>query len=367
MSDRVKQGFRGRSSQPVTPSGERPSEGPLVVEKKRKDLHVDFADEHKTEKEEKEEKEEREKMEEKEEREERKEREEREEKENKEEKEGKSEEMIPQTSDEGYFDIPVRNSTPENPTASNDPVAQNDVEAARSPPVSRDVSSARSPVPSGGYTTQQLYTRNLRSRPPVPYVQSLKIWNGRIAHDKWLRVMVRPLILFAYPAVLWSSMVYALSVGWLIVLSEAVAEIYRSKESYNFSAMSTGLVYISPFVGGILGTAVAGKLSDIIVRHMTRRNGGIYEPEFRLVMAFPIAITTAIGLMGFGWSAQEKDKWIIPTVFFGILSFGCCLGSTTSITFCVDSYRQYAGEALVTLNFCKSMSRLLFLQSRSIH
>lgn len=38
-----------------------------------------------------------------------------------------------------------------------------------------------------------------------------------------------------------------------------------------------GLVYISPFIGGVLGTAVAGKVSDIIVRYMSRRNDGIYE------------------------------------------------------------------------------------------
>jgi hypothetical protein len=45
----------------------------------------------------------------------------------------------------------------------------------------------------------------------------------------------------------------------------------------------------------------------------------------------------------------------VPTIFFGIISFGCSLGSTTAITFCVDSYRQYAGEALVTLNFTKNI------------
>lgn len=201
----------------------------------------------------------------------------------------------------------------------------------------------------------QAYTHNLRQQPARSFVQHLKPYHGRLNNDKWLKVMTRPFILFAYPAVLWSSLIYACSIGWLIVISETLAILYRNPELYNFTALQTGLTYISPFIGGILGTGVAGRISDVIVRAMSRRNGGLYEPEFRLVMAIPITITTCIGLMGFGWSIDEKDHWMVPTTFFGIISFGCSLGSTTSITFCVDSYRQYAGEALVTLNFAKNI------------
>jgi hypothetical protein len=200
----------------------------------------------------------------------------------------------------------------------------------------------------------QAYTHALRDAPAKSFSQQLRIYHGRLNPDKWWKAAVRPFILFSYPAILWSSAVYACSVGWLIVISESVAVIYRSG-TYKFGALSTGLVYLSPFIGGILGTAVAGKVSDVIVKAMARRNGGLYEPEFRLVMAAPVAVTTVIGLMGFGWSAGEADPWIVPTVFFGIVSFGCSLGSTTAITFCVDSYRQYAGEALVTLNFSKNI------------
>jgi len=213
---------------------------------------------------------------------------------------------------------------------------------------SQSASSAR-------VVAQQAYTSTLRDSPARSFVQQLKPFNGRLNHDKWHKVAVRPLILFSYPAVLWSSVVYACSVGWLIVISESVAVIYREGHPYHFDALQTGLVYISPFVGGVLGTAVAGKVSDVIVRAMARRNGGLYEPEFRLVMAIPVAITTVIGLVGFGWTAQMGDHFMVPTIFFGIVSFGCSLGSTTSITFCVDSYRQYAGEALVTLNFSKNI------------
>jgi hypothetical protein len=256
-------------------------------------------------------------------------------------------------------DTPASPVTPSSPAAAHHD-ALGDAHSTGPSGMVADVEAARpmslSPLRSEPGTTNlsALYTHNLRGRPPLSYRHTLRPWNGRLRQDKWYRVAFRPVILFAYPAVLWSALVYSLSIGWLIVLSESIAHIYQGSAAYNFSPLATGLVYVSPFVGGILGTAVAGKVSDIIVRYMTRRNGGVYEPEFRLVMAIPVALSTAAGLMGFGWSAQEHDAWIVPTIFFGLISFGCSLGSTTSITFCVDSYRQYAGEALVTLNFSKS-------------
>ncbi|KAG9780213.1 MFS general substrate transporter, partial [Aureobasidium melanogenum] len=231
-------------------------------------------------------------------------------------------------------------------------------ETGTSMPVSTtsEVDLEKCPSADDAASTPSLkYTHHLKHAPPKSYVATLKPWNGRLSQSNWFLVACRPFILFAYPSVLWSTLVYSLSVGWLIVLSEAISDIYRSRDTYNFSAMGAGLVYLSPFIGGVLGTAVAGKISDVIVKYMSRRNGGVYEPEFRLVMGIPMAFTTVIGLMGFGWSAQERDAWIVPTVFFGIISFGCSLGSTTAITFCVDSYRQYAGEALVTLNFSKNI------------
>lgn len=222
------------------------------------------------------------------------------------------------------------------------------------PTVSRAPTDLSEDLANGNTKATNHYTAYYRSAPPKSYVQTLKVYSGRLSPDSWYRVAFRPFILFCYPSILWSATVYALSVGWLIVLSESVASIYQNRATYHFTPLQTGLVYLSPFIGGVLGTAVAGKVSDLIVRWMSRRNGGIYEPEFRLVMAIPVALTTTIGLMGYGWSAAERDAWIVPTLFFGIISFGCCVGSTTAITFAVDSYRQYAGEALVTLNFSKS-------------
>lgn len=216
-----------------------------------------------------------------------------------------------------------------------------------SPPSS--VASAPAAMANGA-----AYTHALRRRPTQSFVQQLKPYNGRLNPDKWLKVTVRPFILLSYPAVAFAALIYSCSVGWLIVISESVSLIYRGPY-YHFDATRAGFVYVGPFVGGVLGTAVAGKLSDVIVQFMARRNGGLYEPEFRLVMMIPVAIATGAGLIGFGWTAANHDNWLVPTFFFSVVSFGCSLGSTTSITFVVDSYRQYAGEALVTLNFCKNI------------
>ena len=92
-----------------------------------------------------------------------------------------------------------------------------------------------------------------------------------------------------------------------------------NRRPYDMSSLSVGLLYIAPFIGGVLGSSIAGKCSDIVCRWMTRRNGGVFEPEFRLVMVALVALSTVLGLWGFGWSAQVEDPWIAPTVFFGVI------------------------------------------------
>lgn len=93
------------------------------------------------------------------------------------------------------------------------------------------------------------YTQHWREAPAKTFLRTLKPWDGRFRNDNWLKVALRPFILYAYPSILWSAGVYACSVGWLIVLSESASEIYRSADTYGFSALQVGLVYISPFIG----------------------------------------------------------------------------------------------------------------------
>lgn len=214
---------------------------------------------------------------------------------------------------------------------------------------------------------QQFYIRPILNRArhseqpeeKKPFWQTLNPWSGRFSKDKWWMVALRPFLLYSYPPVLFATFVYAFSVVWLIVISETISKIF-SAPPYHFKTTSVGLLYVATFIGGCLGSAIAGKLSDRIVRLMSKHNNGTYEPEFRLVMIVPVLISVTMGMMGFGWSSKAEDLWIVPAIFLGILGFGCSLGSTTAITYVVDSYKVFAAEALVCLNLAKNVIGFLF-------
>lgn len=193
----------------------------------------------------------------------------------------------------------------------------------------------------------------------VPFFKNLTVYSGTKTKDPLWAIFIRPFVLYTYIPVLFSTLIYSTSVVWLSVIAETINTIF-GQAPYHFKSTSIGLLYIATFIGGVLGSVVAGKGSDIIVRVMCRHNNGVYEPEFRLVMIIPVMITSAIGLMGFGWSTFEEDLWIVPAVFLAILGFGTSLASTVSITYTVDCYRKVAPEALVTLNICKNVLGLVF-------
>ncbi|OBA27786.1 MFS general substrate transporter, partial [Hanseniaspora valbyensis NRRL Y-1626] len=220
-------------------------------------------------------------------------------------------------------------------------------------PISGDDSSALSKAK----TRRQSVPKSLAES---HFTTGLSLYNGKISAQKWKLVLLRPFILYSFPHICYASFVYSFSVVWLIVICEVIAEIFTNKETYNFTIIETGLVYISPFIGGCIGSLLGGKISDFVVRKCSKWNNGLYEPEFRLFMILPAILTTTIGLFGFGWSAQIHDHWIVPVIFFGVMSFGCSLASTSGITLAIDAHKNFAQEALVTFNLTKNILGFVF-------
>lgn len=70
-----------------------------------------------------------------------------------------------------------------------------------------------------------------------------------------------------------------------------------------------GLTNLGGIVGIVLAMLVTGPLNDYGVVWMSKRNGGIYEPEFRLVFM----ISMLFGVFGYvGWAVGNDHRmpWI---------------------------------------------------------
>jgi len=60
------------------------------------------------------------------------------------------------------------------------------------------------------------------------YRELLTVYQGRFSNEKWWKAALRPFILYAYPAIAFATLLYSLSVVWLIVMSEVIAQIFQA-------------------------------------------------------------------------------------------------------------------------------------------
>lgn len=105
---------------------------------------------------------------------------------------------------------------------------------------------------------------------------------------------------------------------------------------------------MSGFVGSLLGTFLSQWLSDYLATLMAKRNRGVYEPKFRLVIMIPYIILAVAGVVAFGASVTNQEPWPVPVVVgFGVFALGTQLGATGVVTYINDCYRDKAPEALV--------------------
>ncbi|KAB5546798.1 serine/threonine kinase 16 [Coniochaeta sp. 2T2.1] len=181
------------------------------------------------------------------------------------------------------------------------------------------------------------------------YLQSLRIFTGRYTYAPIWKIFVRPVILLFYPAVFWSFLMYGTTLTWIVVFSVVNGVIFVGPP-YNFSVSQTGLISLSPFILTLVGEVLAGPLNDFICLFLTKKNKGIYEPEFRLPLMVVGTILGTVGFFGFGATVHYETHWSGPVLCFGLANMSMAFISTCVFGYVVDSYRALNEEAFVAIN-----------------
>ena len=117
---------------------------------------------------------------------------------------------------------------------------------------------------------------------------------------QFLEQTFRPFVyLYSFPAVAYTSIQFGSMLALFSVIGNSQAAIF-SLPPYNFSVIGIGLISIPALIGTMIGAVYGGLISDWAIVWLSKRNNGIYEPEFRLYMCILPSIIGPAGIVLYG-------------------------------------------------------------------
>lgn len=109
------------------------------------------------------------------------------------------------------------------------------------------------------------------------------------------------------------------------------------------------LLTIAAAIGSFIGLFICNRSVDRIYVHLTKANGGVGQPEYRLPLMILAAVLAPFGLLLYGWSAEfGLPLWVF---LFSFSSMGMILlmAFLPLSAYVVDAFGPYAASAMTGL------------------
>lgn len=173
---------------------------------------------------------------------------------------------------------------------------------------------------------------------------------ANIFRELWL-----PFYLHAFPIVEFAAFVVSWSAGGFLVLNLSQSQVFAAPP-YNFSSQTIGLFNLAILVGAIIGLITAGPLSDWVAARLTARNGGVREPEMRLVTMVPYVLVMILGSVIVAVGYDHHWPWqAIVIIGYGCLGMQVAALPSIVSTYAIDSYKPITGSLFVTITVNKNV------------
>jgi MFS family permease len=191
---------------------------------------------------------------------------------------------------------------------------------------------------------------------PRTYAQKLKLWGYRDHRQpNPFKLILLPIqLLLQFPGMFFSGVLVGGILSWYTVVGGSQALIF-GRAPYNFSAHAIGLTYLSCLVGVTIGCVLSGNMSDKLAIFLARRHHGIMEPEQRLWICLISLVLHPAGCLLYGVGASFHIHWFGVVFGLGMICVTIPIGSTLAYTYVIDSYRELAGEGLVSIILVRNM------------
>lgn len=191
------------------------------------------------------------------------------------------------------------------------------------------------------------------------YTAAERLEAGRSVKSVLRRSLSRPLRLLAFhPIIQVMALLSAFYYGILYIVLSTYAEMWMT--TYGDSVQTSGLHYIAPSLGEIVGSQICGPLMDIIFKKMKEREDGVIRPEFHIPLLLPGAILAPIGLFLYGWSAHYRVFWLVVDIGVFLTTFGMQVGGQPLQAYVIDAYPEHTSSATAASQFIRSLTAFAF-------
>lgn len=117
---------------------------------------------------------------------------------------------------------------------------------------------------------------------------------------------------------------------------------------------------VPTLIGAVIGCIYGGYGSDVFVRYMARRKGGIYEAEDRLWLMLLPAVLCPVGLILFGVGTTGLWPWPGPYIGLGLIGFGWGCAGDLSLAYTMDAYPDMILEGMVGVSVINNTLACVF-------
>ena len=184
------------------------------------------------------------------------------------------------------------------------------------------------------------------------FVQSLAVWTGIYSKDSFFKFLIGPFLTLLNPAACYAVITSGLLNSWYVGSAIILSGVFAGPP-WLYGPSQIGYIGAGPFIGGTVGSIVVGWGSDPVVKWISRKNNGVYEPEFRLVFMSLALVACAIGMFLFGYTMSVGSPSALCAFFQGVMMFGVLIGIFSTLSYALDSFRSQSNEMFVMNMFFK--------------
>ncbi|KAJ3512271.1 hypothetical protein NLJ89_g3612 [Agrocybe chaxingu] len=184
------------------------------------------------------------------------------------------------------------------------------------------------------------------------FVSGLQLYHGTFTKTNIIKIFLRPFPFLISPVTWFLFLVLGMQTVWLSLMPICSATIFTIE--YDFDATEIGLTNLGGFVAVVLAVCTGGPLTDWGTVWMSKRNKGMYEPEFRIVFL----TTMLFGVFGYaGWAVgtTKNMPWTGAVLCLAMPNYCMVISGSAAITYLLDTHGDDALHVLAIVNFAKNM------------